>query len=180
MADRLTIGEVIGILHPLRGGGSIDARDPIGPVTTDSREVVPGGVFVALAGERVDGADFVEEAIRNLMREGRPDKYRPRPIPERFTPWRTLFGAENTAALLAAKTPPGIDEAVAAKILKTMGYKAPLALKAVNQIIDRQASASLDEGIEIELDNLAAIFSTADALEGLSSLGRKKPEYKGK
>ncbi len=64
MADRLTIGEVIGILHPLRGGGSIDARDPVGPVTTDSREVVPGGVFVALAGERVDGADFVEEAIR--------------------------------------------------------------------------------------------------------------------
>lgn len=60
----MTIAEVIGILHPLRGGGAIDARDPIGSVTTDSREVAPGGVFVALAGERVDGADFVEEAIR--------------------------------------------------------------------------------------------------------------------
>lgn len=122
----------------------------------------------------------VDEAIRNLMREGRPDKYRPRPIPERFTPWRTLFGAENAATLLAAKTPPGADETVTAKILKTLGNKAPLALKQVDQIIDRQAKASPDEGIEIELDSLAAIFSTADALEGLASLGRKKPEYKGK
>ena len=63
--------------------------------------------------------------------------------------------------------------------MKTMGNKAPLALKLVNQIIDQQAKASPDEGIEIELDNLSVIFATADALEGLSSLGRKKPEYKG-
>jgi enoyl-CoA hydratase/3-hydroxyacyl-CoA dehydrogenase len=121
----------------------------------------------------------VDEAIRNLIREGRPDKYRPRPIPDRFTLWRTLFGAENTATILAAKIPPGVDEAVAAKILKTVGNKAPLALKLVNQIIDRQAKVSRDEGIEIELDHLKVIFATADALEGLSSLGRKKPEYKG-
>lgn len=121
----------------------------------------------------------VDEAIRNLIREGRPVKYRPRPIPDRFTLWRTLFGAENTATILAAKIPPGVDEAVAAKILKTLGNKAPLALKLVNQIIDRQAKTSRDEGIEIELDHLKVIFATADALEGLSSLGRKKPEYKG-
>ncbi|MDO9230144.1 MAG: 3-hydroxyacyl-CoA dehydrogenase NAD-binding domain-containing protein [Syntrophales bacterium] len=121
----------------------------------------------------------VEEAIRNLIGEDRPDKYRPRPIPNRFTLWQTLFGAENTAILLAAKIPPGVDEAVASRILKTIGNKAPLALKLINQIIDRQAKTSRDEGIEIELDHLGAIFATADALEGLSSLGRKKPEYKG-
>jgi enoyl-CoA hydratase/3-hydroxyacyl-CoA dehydrogenase len=121
----------------------------------------------------------VDEAIRNLIGEGKPDKYRRRPIPERFTLWQSLFGAENTASLLAAKIPSGVDEAVAAKILKTLGNKAPLALKMVNQIIDRQAISSRDEGIEIELDNLKVIFATADALEGLSSLGRKKPEYKG-
>ena len=49
----------------------------------------------------------VDEAIRNLIREGRPDKYRPRPIPDRFTLWRTLFGAENTATLLAGENPAG-------------------------------------------------------------------------
>jgi UDP-N-acetylmuramoyl-tripeptide--D-alanyl-D-alanine ligase len=64
VAGRLTLGDVIGVLHPLREGGEIPTRDPIGAVTTDSREVEPGGLFVALAGERVDGADFVGEAIR--------------------------------------------------------------------------------------------------------------------
>jgi UDP-N-acetylmuramoyl-tripeptide--D-alanyl-D-alanine ligase len=32
-------------------------------VTTDSRQIEPGGVFVALPGERVDGADFVGEVF---------------------------------------------------------------------------------------------------------------------
>ena len=63
MAARLNLGDLIGVLHPLREGGEIPARDPIGDVTIDSREVTPGGLFVALAGERVDGADFVADAI---------------------------------------------------------------------------------------------------------------------
>jgi len=121
----------------------------------------------------------VDEAIRDLIGKGRPDKYRPRPLPERFNIWRTMFGEGNAAAILEGKTPPGIDEAVAAPILKTAGKKAPLALKLANRIIDQQAKASPDEGGEIELANLSVIFATADALEGLSSLGRKKPEYKG-
>jgi len=37
----------------------------------------------------------------------------------------------------------------------------------------------MTEAVEIELGRLNDIFSTADALEGLSSLGRKKPVYKG-
>lgn len=57
--------------------------------------------------------------------------------------------------------------------------RALLALKLVTRIIDQQAKASPDERIEIELDHLKEIFATADALEGLSSPGRKKPEYKG-
>jgi UDP-N-acetylmuramoyl-tripeptide--D-alanyl-D-alanine ligase len=64
VAGRLTLGDLIGILHPLREGGGIPTREPVGAVTIDSREVAPGDLFVALAGERVDGADFVEEAIR--------------------------------------------------------------------------------------------------------------------
>ena len=37
----------------------------------------------------------------------------------------------------------------------------------------------MNEAVEIELGRLNDIFSTADALEGLSTVGRKKPEYKG-
>ncbi len=35
------------------------------------------------------------------------------------------------------------------------------------------------DAVEIELGHLQEIFSTADALEGLTAMGRKKPEYKG-
>jgi UDP-N-acetylmuramoyl-tripeptide--D-alanyl-D-alanine ligase len=47
-------------------GGRLDAvaaAVPItGPVVVDSREVVPGALFVAVAGERVDGHDFARAA----------------------------------------------------------------------------------------------------------------------
>jgi len=38
---------------------------------------------------------------------------------------------------------------------------------------------SIEEGIEAELARLQEIFSTADAFEGLSSVGKKAPAFKG-
>ena len=35
-------------------------------VVVDSRQVTPGGVFVALRGDRADGHDFVKDALENL------------------------------------------------------------------------------------------------------------------
>jgi len=63
VTGRLTLEEVIGIIQPLRGGGSVPFRVPIGTVTTDSREVAEGSLFVALPGSRTDGTEFVEEAF---------------------------------------------------------------------------------------------------------------------
>lgn len=60
----ITIEGVIGAIHPVHNVGSAPMRTPVGLVTVDSREVVPGSLFVALPGERVDGADFVAEAFR--------------------------------------------------------------------------------------------------------------------
>ncbi|MBI5577021.1 MAG: UDP-N-acetylmuramoyl-tripeptide--D-alanyl-D-alanine ligase [Deltaproteobacteria bacterium] len=59
----MTLEEVVGAVHPLRAGGSFPARTPIGAVSADSREITPGGLFVALHGERVDGATFVGEVF---------------------------------------------------------------------------------------------------------------------
>jgi UDP-N-acetylmuramoyl-tripeptide--D-alanyl-D-alanine ligase len=48
-------------------GGLLDLADPATPVTApptaDSRQVVPGGLFVAIAGERVDGHDYARQAV---------------------------------------------------------------------------------------------------------------------
>jgi UDP-N-acetylmuramoyl-tripeptide--D-alanyl-D-alanine ligase len=48
-------------------GGSLAGADPAatvtGPVVIDSRQAVPGAVFVAVKGERVDGHDFAAQAV---------------------------------------------------------------------------------------------------------------------
>ena len=59
----MTLPEVVGAIHPIREAGEIPPVEPIGTVVTDSREAGPGSVFVALPGERADGADFVGEVF---------------------------------------------------------------------------------------------------------------------
>jgi enoyl-CoA hydratase/3-hydroxyacyl-CoA dehydrogenase len=86
---------------------------------------------------------------------------------------------ENVQRLLAGTPPSGVDDALATKTAKIVGYKAPLALKLTDEIIDAQIGKPMETAVEIELERLAEIFSSADALEGLSSLGRRRPEFKG-
>ena len=66
------------------------------------------------------------------------------------------------------------------KIAKTISYKAPIAIKLANKIIDDGSKLELNKGLEIELNYLSEIFSTKDALEGLNSfIKRKRPEFQG-
>jgi enoyl-CoA hydratase/3-hydroxyacyl-CoA dehydrogenase len=121
----------------------------------------------------------VDSAIQALIAAGRPDKYRARPIPEKFKPFAQLFEKARTPVLLSGKIPDGVSAEVAGKVAKTLGYKAPVALRIANEIVDRQAGLPMREAVEIELVRLKDIFATADALEGLSSVGNRRPEYKG-
>jgi enoyl-CoA hydratase/3-hydroxyacyl-CoA dehydrogenase len=127
----------------------------------------------------VEPAD-VDNAIEALIAEGKPDKYRQREIPERFKPLAGLFNGDNVEKFLSGKIPENCDPELAQKTAKLIGYKAPIALKIANEIVDEQEGKTTAEAVEIELGRLAEIFSTEDALEGLSSLGRKRPEYKGR
>jgi len=45
------------------GGSVIGAAVPFARVTTDTRALAPGDLFVALKGERFDGHDFVTQAL---------------------------------------------------------------------------------------------------------------------
>jgi enoyl-CoA hydratase/3-hydroxyacyl-CoA dehydrogenase len=121
----------------------------------------------------------VPAAVKELASQGKPDKYAPRDLPEQFKSAAIMGRDENVARLLSGQLPDGVPDEIAAKTAKFIGYKAPLALKIANEIIDAQVGKSISEAVEIELSRLNEIFSTADALEGLSSFGRKKPEYKG-
>ena len=121
----------------------------------------------------------VDAAIQKLISQEMPNKYKKRDIPDRFKTFARICDKENIARLLSGKPPVGVSEEHAARTAKVIGFKAPLALQISNEIIDQQIGKSMEEAVETELGRLNEIFSTADALEGLSSLGRKRPEYRG-
>ena len=64
--DAMPIPAMMNLSEAARAvGGTLDGADvPFSGVTTDSRSVGAGDLFVALAGERFDGHRFVAEAIR--------------------------------------------------------------------------------------------------------------------
>jgi enoyl-CoA hydratase/3-hydroxyacyl-CoA dehydrogenase len=133
---------------------------------------------LGIATELVSPAE-VDVTIKKLASQAMPDKYRRRDIPHRLKSLAMVCNEKNVTRLLSGQSPQGVSEELAARTAKLIGYKAPLALKVSNEIIDRQANTSIEEAMEIELGRLNEIFSTADALEGLSSLGRKRPAFKG-
>jgi enoyl-CoA hydratase/3-hydroxyacyl-CoA dehydrogenase len=121
----------------------------------------------------------VAATIKELASKEKPKKYRKPEIPAKFKPLAQMCSKENVARLLSGKPPAGVPEEIAAKTAKIINYRAPLALKLANEIIDRQVGKAMTEAVEIELGRLHESFSTADALEGLASLGSKRPQYKG-
>jgi len=85
------------------------------------------------------------------------------------------FFEENTLQNILNKeySYRGITGEDARNLVKTIGFKAPVALKLANHLIDDA------KGCASELSHLRDIFSTSDALLGLTSIG-KKVVYLGK
>ena len=72
------------------------------------------------------------------------------------------------------------DDPLVAKTAMIIDKKAPLALKFTNQIVDAGFPKSLKEGLKEELAHLYEIFSTEDALIGLTNVGKKDISFEGK
>lgn len=99
-------------------------------------------------------------------------------LPDKFLKIKDYFSDDKIQSVLSGAK--DLNE-LGQKISKTISYKAPLAIKLANQIIDEGSQLELNEGLEIELSHLAEIFSTEDALEGLNSvIKRQRPTFKGK
>jgi len=92
---------------------------------------------------------------------------------------RALFSDDKIDALMTGKLANSSD-AIEAQVSKKVSFKAPIALRLANKIIEDGLKGSLENGIQMELAYLTEIFSTKDAYEGLTSvLQRKRPVYKG-
>ena len=159
---------------------------------------IPAARWAVLAGNFMDAstaADLgllthlvdvsgVSSCVAELAMNGKPaNKYPGQPAqPESAVAAfaTSFFADENMVDLMVGNCPGGFDSADrnVSRQLKSLSRTAPIALSMASALIDESANTNLSEGLQLELDRLTEIFSTADSLEGLSALieGRK-PTY---
>ena len=126
----------------------------------------------------------VDNTISSLDSTGKPaDKYPGKPANSDskvaiFA--ESFYSDDNLISILDGNCPEGFDseDKNVARQMKSLSRTAPIALRMASNLIDVAGTTELSDGLSEELGNLETIFSTNDALEGLSALieGRK-PTY---
>jgi len=66
------------------------------------------------------------------------------------------------------------------RAMKRVAQRAPLALRLAEQLIDRGMKLELEAALRLELEHLVEIFRSADAHEGLTALGTRRPSFQGR
>ncbi len=125
--------------------------------------------------------DEIDDKIRSLIAEGATQNRGKdtESLPEDWRRLKALFADENIESWLSGKYIED-DDPLAAKTAKIIATKAPIALKLVNQIVDTGYEMPLKEGMKEELAHLNEVFSTQDALTGLTNVGKKDIQFEGK
>ena len=102
-----------------------------------------------------------------------------RELPKKWAETASQFRDERIADWLSGSliSSPDPFEAGTAKIIAS---KAPIALRLADRIIDEGYGLTLGEAVRVELKYLTEIYSTADALAGLRSVGKGRPVFEGK
>ncbi len=126
----------------------------------------------------------VDECIRSLSVAGKPaEKYPGQPANPSSPVAKfasSFFTDDNMAVLMSGQCPDGFDkeEKLVARQIKSLSFTAPIGLRMASDLIDATATTDLQSGLQMELDGLNTIFSTKDALEGLSALiENRRPTY---
>ena len=175
-------------IYPGLGGSQRPARISGIPL---ARWAVLGGNFmnsqiaydIGLLTHLVDLSE-VDAAVIQCSASGKPaNKYPGKPTNNASPVVKfasDFYSDNNLSVLLSGGCPAGYDAAdkTISRQLKNLKYTAPIALSMASELIDITSNTSLSEGLDSELSKLTEIFSTRDALEGLSALieGRR-PTY---
>jgi len=129
--------------------------------------------------DRVAPRESLDDVVRSLIASG-PVASRPRKdVASRYQPTAAFFDRYDPESIRLGQADTAGDEQLA-KAMRRVGAKAPLALRLAGELIDRGAEAPLEEALAMELEHLRTIFSTRDAYEGLTSLGRRAPVFEGR
>ncbi|PNY18680.1 3-hydroxyacyl-CoA dehydrogenase/enoyl-CoA hydratase family protein [Streptococcus parauberis] len=166
-------------------GGMLRTNHQIGKELTKYYVLTGRGISAKDAADlgivtKLAEAGNLNEAIEEVVTAERPDKYRDRPLPEKYAEIKAAFSDANFANTVNGQASEGVSPEFAAKMAKTISYKGPGIVKLIPEMIDQQAELTLDEGIAYELSLLNETFAKEEALIGLeASLAGKRPDYSG-
>ena len=121
--------------------------------------------------------DRLDETIRTLIEQG-PGEHPAPTFDGQAAALAKFFEHHSAEDLRTGRVDPRGSEDLT-KALRQVERKAPIALRIAERLIDEGFEHPLHEGLHMELEHLVEIFSTDDAYEGLSSLGTRKPQFKG-
>src|SRR5499427_3593406 len=135
----------------------------------------------ALAIGLIDGVAPREELDATVAKfaAGRPAiERRPGLLPVAYQKIAAFFDANDVEAIRTGRAATAGDEALE-RAAAAVATKAPIALRTAASLIDAGAHVSLEEGLRLEIAQVETIFSTADALTGLLSIGKSRPQFAG-
>jgi enoyl-CoA hydratase/3-hydroxyacyl-CoA dehydrogenase len=163
-----------------------------GTQRTARRVGIPLARWLVLTGEVVDAKTaaaigLVDEVVdvdaldaacraRALSGKTRPETPPPTAVPAGFADVWTAMTWTSLVDLLRgqANVGPALE-----KSLKKVTFKAPLAAIAADELIKLASTTTLADGLAAEMRVMKRIFSTQDAYEGLSTIGKRRPAFRG-
>ena len=128
--------------------------------------------------DKVVPYEQLDAAIVETIASASSRRDAPTAVPDRYRDVAAYFDSNSVDAVLGGTAGITSDVRVA-KAVKRIATKAPVALRIAAELIERAPELPIEEGLALELSRLHEIFSTKDAYEGLSSLGRKTPTFTG-
>jgi enoyl-CoA hydratase/3-hydroxyacyl-CoA dehydrogenase len=129
--------------------------------------------------DRVVPREALDSTIAELVARGPIRSRDRRPLPAAFESTAAFFDRHDVDALIGGRVETGGDERLA-KAVRRIGSKAPVALRLAGDLIVRGADVPIEQALDMELEHLHTIFSTRDAYEGLTSLGKRAPVFEGR
>lgn len=128
--------------------------------------------------DRVVPHEELDQAVREAIAAGPVTDRKPAALPERYRALDAFFAGNEADRLREGKADAGGNGELA-KAMKRVASKAPIALSLAELLIERGSGVPLEQGLLMELDHLKEIFGTRDALEGMSTLGKRPPAFEG-
>ena len=89
-----------------------------------------------------------------------------------------LFTEENVQRLISGNGLEG--DSLAEKLHRQISHKAPMAVEMANTIMDAVEGLPFEKAFELELERVGSLFRSEDALEGISSVGQRRPVFQGR